>query len=66
MGGRRCQIDLHLPFKYEEDKYENIRLLNNRLENRGMPSSRENYEAILAQYGVNSSKDLTLLGTVLT
>ena len=52
----------HLPVKYEEDKYENIRLLNNWLENRGIPSSRENYETILAQYGVNSSKDLTLLG----
>jgi hypothetical protein len=52
----------HLPVKYEEDKYENIRLLNNWLENRGIPSSRENHEAILAQYGVDSSKELTLLG----
>jgi hypothetical protein len=51
----------HLPIKYEEDKYENIRLLNNWLENRGIPSSRENYETILAQYGVDSSKELTLL-----
>jgi hypothetical protein len=52
----------HLPVKYEEDKYENIRLLNNWLENRGIPSSRENYETILVQYGVDSSKELTLLG----
>jgi hypothetical protein len=51
----------HLPIKYEDDKYENIRLLNNWLENRGIPSSRENYETILAQYKVDSSKELTLL-----
>jgi hypothetical protein len=51
----------HLPFRFEEDKEKNIRLLNNWLGNRGIPFSREDYDEIMEKYNVKTSKELTVL-----
>jgi hypothetical protein len=51
----------HLPYKHVDDKSKNISLLNNWVEHRGIPFSREDYDAIMMEFGVNSSKELTVL-----
>jgi hypothetical protein len=51
----------HLPYKYIDDKQKNIFLLNSWIEHRGIPLSREDYQAILDEYQVASSKELTVL-----
>jgi len=55
----------HLPYKYIENKYNNISLLNNWIEHRGIPLSREDYDAIIENYNVSSSKELTVLSYAL-
>jgi len=51
----------HLPYKYVEDKSKNVSLLNNWVEHRGIPFSREDYNAIMEEFNVSSSKELTVL-----
>jgi len=51
----------HLPYKYVGDKLKNISLLNSWIEHRGIPFSREDYDAIMDEFKVNSSKELTVL-----
>jgi len=50
-----------LPYKYIDDKAKNISLLNNWVEHRGIPFSREDYDAIMEEFKVSSSKELTVL-----
>lgn len=52
----------HLPYKYENNKEKNIRLLNNWLDKRGIPFSRDDYDLIMDKYNVRTSKELTILG----
>jgi hypothetical protein len=51
----------HLPYKYVDDKQKNIFLLNSWIEHRGIPLSREDYQTIIDEYNVSSSKELTVL-----
>jgi hypothetical protein len=51
----------HLPIRYVNEKAQNIYLLNNWLENRGIPRSRENYGDLLRYYKLENLKSLTLL-----
>jgi len=51
----------HLPYKYVDDKTKNITLLNSWVEHRGIPFSREDYDAIMEEFKVSSSKELTVL-----
>jgi hypothetical protein len=51
----------HLPYKYVDDKAKNISLLNSWVEHRGVPFSREDYDAIMNEFNVSSSKELTVL-----
>ncbi|GBU28256.1 hypothetical protein R84B8_01814 [Treponema sp. R8-4-B8] len=51
----------HLPYKYVGDKPKNISLLNSWVEHRGIPFSREDYGAIMEEFNVSSSKELTVL-----
>jgi len=51
----------HLPYKYVEEKAENISLLNNWLGKRGIPFTRKDYEDIIEKYNVKDSKELTIL-----
>jgi len=52
----------HLPYKYISEKVKNVKLLNNWLDKRGIPFSREDYELIMDKYNVKTSKELALLG----
>jgi len=52
----------HLPYKYISEKEKNVKLLNNWLDKRGIPFSREDYELIMGKYNVKTSKELALLG----
>jgi hypothetical protein len=52
----------HLPYKYISEKEKNVKLLNNWLDKRGIPFSREDYELIINKYNVKTSKELALLG----
>ena len=52
----------HLPYKYIGEKEKNVKLLNNWLEKRGIPFSREDFELIMNKYNVKTSKELTILG----
>jgi hypothetical protein len=51
----------HLPIKYVHENAQNVYLLNNWLENRGIPRSRENYTDLLEYYKLENLKSLTLL-----
>jgi hypothetical protein len=51
----------HLPIRQVNEKAQNLYLLNNWLENRGIPRSRENYTDLLQYYKLESLKSLTLL-----
>jgi len=51
----------HLPYKYVDEKIKNIKLLNSWIEHRGIPFKREDYDAILKEFNVNTSKELTVL-----
>jgi len=51
----------HLPYKYVDGKSKNISLLNSWVEHRGIPFSREDYDTIMEEFNVNSSKELTVL-----
>jgi len=51
----------HLPYKYVDDKPKNISLLNSWVGHRGVPFSREDYDAIMEEFNVGSSKELTVL-----
>jgi hypothetical protein len=51
----------HLPVRPVKEKAQNIYLLNNWLENRGIPRSRENYGDLLQYYRLENLKSLTLL-----
>jgi hypothetical protein len=51
----------HLPYKYVDEKSKNIKLLNSWIEHRGIPFKREDYDAIIREYNVNTSKELTVL-----
>jgi len=51
----------HLPYKYVDDKFKNISLLNSWVEHRGIPFSREDYDAIMEEFKAGSSKELTVL-----
>jgi len=53
----------HLPYKYTENIEKNVKLLNNWLEKRGIPFSREDYELIMKKYNVKNSKELTILSS---
>ena len=52
----------HLPYKYIGEKGKNVKLLNNWLEKRGIPFSREDFELIMEKYNVKTSKELAILG----
>ena len=52
----------HLPYLFEAENQKNIRLMNNWIANRGIPFSREDYDAIIEKYSVQSTKELTILG----
>jgi len=52
----------HLPYKYINEKEKNVKLLNNWLDKRGIPFSREDYELIMDKYKVKTSKELAILG----
>ena len=51
----------HLPYKYVDEKSKNIKLLNSWIEHRGIPFKREDYDAIMKEFNVNTSKELTVL-----
>jgi len=51
----------HLPYKYVDEKSKNIKLLNSWIEHRGIPFKREDYNAIMKEFNVNTSKELTVL-----
>ena len=51
----------HLPYKYVDEKIKNIKLLNSWIEHRGIPFKREDYDAIMREFNVNTSKELTVL-----
>jgi hypothetical protein len=51
----------HLPIRYVNEKAHNVYLLNNWLENRGIPRSRENYTDLLQYYKLENLKSLTVL-----
>jgi len=51
----------HLPYKYVNGKTKNISLLNSWIEHRGIPFSREDYNVIMEEFNVSSSKELTVL-----
>ena len=51
----------HLPYKYVAEKSKNIKLLNSWIEHRGIPFKREDYDAIMKESNVNTSKELTVL-----
>jgi hypothetical protein len=51
----------HLPYKYVDEKSRNIKLLNSWIEHRGIPFKREDYDVIMKEYNVNTSKELTVL-----
>jgi len=50
-----------LPYKYVDEKSKNIKLLNSWIEHRGIPFKREDYDAIMKEFNVNTSKELTVL-----
>jgi len=52
----------HLPYKYIGEKEKNVKLLNNWLDKRGIPFSRDDYELIMDKYNVKTSKELAILG----
>jgi hypothetical protein len=51
----------HLPYKYVDEKFKNIKLLNSWIEHRGIPFKREDYDAVIKEFNVNTSKELTVL-----
>jgi hypothetical protein len=51
----------HLPYKYVDEKSKNVKLLNSWIEHRGIPFKREDYDAIMKEFNVNTSKELTVL-----
>jgi len=51
----------HLPYKYVDEKSKNIKLLNGWIEHRGIPFKREDYDAIMREFNVSTSKELTVL-----
>jgi len=52
----------HLPYKPVSEKEKNVKLLNNWLDKRGIPFSREDYELVMDKYNVKTSKELAILG----